>query len=867
MSLSPVHHKMLVEDSRIAEALVQARGYQTLTETAALRALGFSAAQARAAPALAIPLWTVHGTQTGWQIRPDRPRLTRDGKSIKYENPKGSRLTLDVHPSVQPLLGDPTIPLLITEGVRKGDSLASHGQCAIALMGGVWGFRGTNEHGGKVVLPAWDAVALNTRDVTIIYDSDVFLKPEVEAALQALARFLRDRQAQPSVVCWPEAYRHHKVGVDDFFAQGGTLEEVLAMGAPLDAAKARPAGRAPAPVPAPRPPAVDPAADLGTVSPCTHVANARRLVRLYTPTLRYVLGLGWILWTGTFWRPDPTTDNTLATGFVSGLARSIAQEAATLYAAAAEQPSAVERKALYALAEDRGHWAVHSENASVIAGGLKLAKHDLLLAHADINPNPWLFNCHNGTIDLQTGTFRAHDPADLITHLAPVIYNPKATCPTWEKFLKEVFADDMELVAFLQRAIGWCLTGVVRDRALFFLYGAHGHNGKTTLVEILRDLLGTVGEESFGYARKVDVQTFMRSKNYEDNLRKAAQLPGARFVYSSETDEEHRLNEILIKDMTGGDTIEARRLYREAFTFQPTFKPWMYGNHKPEIRGTDDALWSRVKLVPFEVSFADRIDLDLPAKLRRELSGILNWAIAGCKAWQRDGLQTPEKVKAATATYRKEQDTIGQFILERCQTGEDYMQCKASRLYTGYRSWAEHNGHPVLSQKRFGTYLTAHNYPSDDNVTGTGASRKRISLTELPTDDEDNDEDAFSTLRTERVESMNASNGAAKPHSTASNSTLSTLGSRKSPIESVHERFSESKGRKGRNQGDDGIYPIENAIDTSTTLPNSKGRNTVISAPPPSCPGCARATTWLIRGSDYLCYKCKTAVPCDGAGP
>ena len=261
----------------------------------------------------------------------------------------------------------------------------------------------------------------------------------------------------------------------------------------------------------------------------------------------------------------------------------------------------------------------------------------------------------------------------------------------------------------------------------------------------------------------------MKSKNYEDNLRKAAQLTGARFVYSSEIDEEHRLNEQLIKDMTGGDTIEARRLYREAFTFKPTFKPWMYGNHKPEIRGTDDALWSRVKLVPFEVSFADRIDLALPEKLRQELPGILNWAIAGCRAWQRDGLQTPAKVQAATETYRKEQDTIGQFILERCQTGQDYMQCQASRLYTAYRSWAEQNGYPVLSQKRFGTYLTAHNYPSDENVTGTGAYRKRIDLQESLWDTSDDEDDAdstlSSTLRKQRVEPSIASNGVVKQDS------------------------------------------------------------------------------------------------------
>ena len=270
---------------------------------------------------------------------------------------------------------------------------------------------------------------------------------------------------------------------------------------------------------------------------------------------------------------------------------------------AARTANAEARKALYALAMERGRWAVQSEQAATMGAGLKLAKHALLLEHEAINPDPWLFNCRNGTLDLRTGQLQSHAPADLITHLAPVIYDPDATCPTWEQFLLEVFAADPAMVAFIQRAIGWCLTGVVQERAIFLLYGAQGHNGKTTLVEVVRDLLGTFGEEGFGYARKVDVMTFMKSKNYEDNLRKAAQLAGARFVYSSEIDEEHRLNEQLIKDMTRGDTMEARRLYKEAFNFKPTFKPWMYGNHKPEIRGTDDAIWDRVKLVRVSCQF------------------------------------------------------------------------------------------------------------------------------------------------------------------------------------------------------------------------------------------------------------------------
>ncbi len=154
-----------------------------------------------------------------------------------------------------------------------------------------------------------------------------------------------------------------------------------------------------------------------------------------------------------------------------------------------------------------------------------------------------------------------------------------------------------------------------------------------------------------GYSRKVTADTFMKSRNHDDNQRKAATLAGPRFVCTSEVAEEHRLNEQLIKDITGGDTIEARRLYQEAFTFKPQFKQWMYGNHKPTITGTDDAIWSRVRMVPFEVSFFGREDLELPAKLAAELSGILTWALRGCLDWQRSGLQPPAKVQAGLGHF------------------------------------------------------------------------------------------------------------------------------------------------------------------------------------------------------------------------
>jgi uncharacterized protein (DUF927 family) len=229
MTLADHHYAMLHTGSALTDEVIKTRGYTSMDHPGEVQDLGFSKAQARTAPVLAIPLWDVHGHQSGWQIRPDSPRQMKDGKVFKYESPKKGRLQLDVHPSVQPLLGDPHIPLWITEGVKKGDALVSAGACAIALMGGVWGFRGTNAHGGKVILPDWEHVALNGRTVYVAYDSDLATKPGVDAALKALWTFLRSKQAIPARVHWPDEYQQTKCGVDDFLADHKSLGDLLAM--------------------------------------------------------------------------------------------------------------------------------------------------------------------------------------------------------------------------------------------------------------------------------------------------------------------------------------------------------------------------------------------------------------------------------------------------------------------------------------------------------------------------------------------------------------------------------------------------------------------------------------------------------------
>jgi putative DNA primase/helicase len=226
--LSTAHQTHLAH-SALSHPIIQQRGYVSLDHPGEALDCHFSKTQSRLVPGLLIPLWDVHGAQSGVSLRPDAPRQYKDGKINKYELPPGVTLTLDCHPAVQPALGNPTVPLFITEGVKKGDALASLGACTIALNG-VWGFRGKNAHGGQVILPEWEHVALNERVVYIVYDNDVTRKTTVQQALRALRSFLQDRQALPQVIYLPDS--EYKVGVDDFLAQGHTMEDLLALAEP-----------------------------------------------------------------------------------------------------------------------------------------------------------------------------------------------------------------------------------------------------------------------------------------------------------------------------------------------------------------------------------------------------------------------------------------------------------------------------------------------------------------------------------------------------------------------------------------------------------------------------------------------------------
>jgi putative DNA primase/helicase len=313
-----------------------------------------------------------------------------------------------------------------------------------------------------------------------------------------------------------------------------------------------------------------------------------------------------------------------------------------------------------------------------------------------LDSDPWLLNCLNGTIDLRTGELHDHRRENLCTKLVPVGFDPEAQCPIWDSFLERILGQNLELIKFLRRAVGYSLTGLTTEQILVFLYGT-GANGKTTFIETMRHLFAD-------YSQQADFTTFLEKKN-DGPRNDLASLKGARFVAAVEAAEGRQLAEAVIKQTTGGDTIRARFLYHEFFEFKPQFKLFLVANHKPRIAGTDEAIWRRIRLIPFAVTIPkDERDQQLPEKLERELPGILTWAVRGCRSWQKNGLGEPAEVSEATAAYRREMDILADFIEEGCVVGPQEV-VDAGQLYKVFMKWCEDSGEEPLTQKKLGEKL------------------------------------------------------------------------------------------------------------------------------------------------------------------
>jgi putative DNA primase/helicase len=310
-----------------------------------------------------------------------------------------------------------------------------------------------------------------------------------------------------------------------------------------------------------------------------------------------------------------------------------------------------------------------------------------------LDRDPWLLNVRNGTLDLRTGLLRPHTQADLLTKMAAVEYHPGAECSRWLAFLDRIMARSRQLIDYLQRVVGYSLTGDVSEQCLFFFHGS-GANGKSTFLKTSKDILGD-------YALQA-VSELLMAKNTEAHPTERADLFGRRFVATIETDDGKRMAESLMKQLTGGDSVRARRMREDFWEFDPTWKIFMAANHKPVIRGGDFAVWRRIKLVPFTVTIPDREkDKNLLDKLKGEWPGILAWAVQGCLLWQREGLCEPEEVREATAAYQAEQDQV-QAFLDECCFVHSTAKAAAGALYDAYVAWS---GDRHMTPKAFGQRL------------------------------------------------------------------------------------------------------------------------------------------------------------------
>ena len=416
----------------------------------------------------------------------------------------------------------------------------------------------------------------------------------------------------------------------------------------------------------------------------TDFGNAERLVEIHGQDLRYCHLWGkWLVWDGRRWKIDDTAE----------VARRAKEVVRLMYAEAANIEDKDERRALI-------NFAMRCEQSGRLAAMISLASSEpgVPVLPEELDTDPWLLNVRNGTVDLRTGRLLPHRRENLITKLTDVEYDEAASCPRWEQFLDEIMLGNKNLVRFLQRAAGMSLTGDVSDHVLLVLYGT-GRNGKSTFLNTLLAVMGDYGMQA--------MPDLLMAKYNDRHPTELADLFGKRLVVSIESEQGRRLAETLVRQLTGGDKIRARRMREDAWEFHPTHHLWMATNHKPVVRGTDVAIWSRLKLIPFSAQFLDgdpKQDKHLYQKLLNELPGILRWCVEGCLAWQKDGLGIPAEVKAATDDYRAEQDVIAAFLNDYCVL-DPTAKTPIKTVYKVYTQWCEENGEKPLSQRELGAQL------------------------------------------------------------------------------------------------------------------------------------------------------------------
>lgn len=424
----------------------------------------------------------------------------------------------------------------------------------------------------------------------------------------------------------------------------------------------------------------------------TDLGNGERLFARYGEDIRYCYERkSWLVWVGTHWQWDH------GGGEIMRLAQKTVR---TIYEEAAQEDSEGERKKI-------ADWAKASESNMRLNAMIAQAEPLSRVRLEQLDSNLWLFNCRSGTVDLRTGELRPANKEDYLTMLAPVEYSPTAQSDLWEQFLNKIFNGNKNLICYLQRCMGYTLTGDTSEQTLFFCYGS-GMNGKSTFLNAFIEIMAP-------YAVQADIEMFLSSfkpikSGHSEDL---ASLAGARFVAASECEEGRRLAVPRLKHMTGGEHVRASHKHEREFEYEVRYKIWLSSNHKPDITDTTYSIWRRVKLIPFSVVIpVEEQDKYLRERLRGEYPAILAWAVQGCLDWQQSGLEEPMEIARAIEEYRQEQDILGDFLRARCYLDLKNAECTVSHkeLYAGYQEWCGENSVDPVTSRTFARRLKEKDY-------------------------------------------------------------------------------------------------------------------------------------------------------------
>jgi putative DNA primase/helicase len=429
----------------------------------------------------------------------------------------------------------------------------------------------------------------------------------------------------------------------------------------------------------------------------TDLGNARRFVSRHGANIRFIPEWNkWIVWNGSRWEIDD-----------DGAAMRLAKETVeVMYSEALGLANEQDRTALLKR-------AIRGQAEARLKAMVSLAESEatVVLPANKLDADPWVLGVQNGVVELKTGKFRPARREDMITKRANVAFDRKARCPNWLKFLDTVTGGDVSVQSYIQRLVGYALTGSVREEVMFVLYGT-GNNGKSTFRETVHSFVGD-------YALAADAGLLIERKTPGGATPELARLKGRRLVSINETSENDHLNEARVKFVTSQDKITARNLYQGFFDFDPSHKTFLTTNHKPIIRGTDIGIWRRIHLLPFTVAIPpEKVEKDFrERRLMPELSGILNWALMGLAAYLKEGLNPPQAVLASTKEYREDMDVVGQWIAERCEVDPN-ATVPTSHAFNDYFQWATEEVGWAFKMLKFRRNISDRGFPPEKGTHG-----------------------------------------------------------------------------------------------------------------------------------------------------